>query len=272
LSSRQCRDYRAIGKNLSFVLRQRQGQLLSTASLQAIAADLVGENTDLLPPLKDLVSRPSFQSLISKASCSRQTMERLALLSDMSETYTPTVMAALEELLDGFFDVQAPARAAAIPKKARYISASQPQEEIVDRSVSALQAEPNSAISPRRQNKATSPIVLILGACAAISILAVNYYEFARSSADAESITRSYGAFLEALEAGNISRVMMREDRLGTAQVVLNDGHRFLVTLLPDEGLLEQLKNQKVDIAVQQPRCAMNLLTRLVSLNCIFDY
>ena len=106
-------QYRAIGGRLAVVLRQRQGQLPSPAAMQGIAADLVGDKTELLLPLKDLVSRPGFQSLISQAGSGRGTAERQALLAELEATFASTVIRAMGELLGGFLDL--PATAAQVP-------------------------------------------------------------------------------------------------------------------------------------------------------------
>lgn len=107
------KQYRAIGGRLAVVLRQRQGQLPSPAAMQGIAADLVGDKTELLLPLKDLVSRPGFQSLISQAGSGRGTVERQALLAELEATFASTVIRAMGELLGGFLDL--PATAAQVP-------------------------------------------------------------------------------------------------------------------------------------------------------------
>ena len=67
MTPQQQKQYKAIGGRLAVVLREHHGQPFTTATLQAIAADLVGARTELLLPLKDLVSRPGFQQLIAKA-------------------------------------------------------------------------------------------------------------------------------------------------------------------------------------------------------------
>lgn len=105
MTPQERKQYRAIGGRLAVVLRQRQGQRSSGAALQAIAADLVGERTELLLPLKDLVSRPGFELLMAKAGSGRGVVERRALLADLERTFSPAVITALEELLGGFLDL-----------------------------------------------------------------------------------------------------------------------------------------------------------------------
>ena len=64
-----------------------------------------------------------------------------------------------------------------------------------------------------------------------------------------------YSDFVEAVEANEISRVLIAPDR-GTAQVVENDGQRAVVNLAPDKDLLKLLETHKVDIAVEPSRQA----------------
>jgi len=62
-----------------------------------------------------------------------------------------------------------------------------------------------------------------------------------------------YSDFIEAVQANQISRVLISPDR-GTALVVESDGRRAEVNLAPDKDLLKVLTDNKVDIAVQPTR------------------
>ena len=105
MTPQQQKQYKAIGGRLAVVLREHHGQPFTTATLQAIAADLVGARTELLLPLKDLVSRPGFQQLIAKAGSGSGGVELRALLADLEMTFTPALINALEEVLNGFLDL-----------------------------------------------------------------------------------------------------------------------------------------------------------------------
>ncbi len=72
---------------------------------------------------------------------------------------------------------------------------------------------------------------------------------------DPASATRTlrYSDFVEAVQANEVSRVLIAPDR-GTAQVVENDGRRAVVNLAPDKDLLKLLTDHDVDIAVQPSR------------------
>jgi cell division protease FtsH len=65
--------------------------------------------------------------------------------------------------------------------------------------------------------------------------------------------TLRYSDFVEAVQANDVSRVLISPDR-GTAQVVENDGRRAVVNLAPDKDLLKLLTDHNVDIAVQPTR------------------
>ncbi len=65
--------------------------------------------------------------------------------------------------------------------------------------------------------------------------------------------TLRYSDFIEAVQANEVSRVLISPDR-GTAQVVENDGQRAMVNLAPDKDLLKLLTEHNVDIAVQPSR------------------
>ena len=65
--------------------------------------------------------------------------------------------------------------------------------------------------------------------------------------------TLRYSDFVEAVQANEVSRVLISPDR-GTAQVVENDGQRAVVNLAPDKDLLKLLTEHNVDLAVQPNR------------------
>jgi len=127
VTPQECKQYRAIGRRLADVLRQRQGQIPSPAAMRGIAADLVGEKAELLLPLKDLVNRPGFQRLISKAGSGSGSVERQALLAELEATFTPVVIRAIEELLGGFMDLPTTAAQVPVGNEARFDHAANSQ-------------------------------------------------------------------------------------------------------------------------------------------------
>ena len=74
-----------------------------------MAVDLVGEQSHLVLPLRELVSRPSFQSLAAKAGSGSGAFESKALLESMQATFAPQLITAMGEILTGFLDLSADA-------------------------------------------------------------------------------------------------------------------------------------------------------------------
>jgi len=170
------KEYRAIGGRLAVVLRQRQGEPPSAAALQAIAADLVGDKTELLLPLKDLVSRPGFQLLVAKAGSGRGVVERRALLADLERTFSPAVITALEELLGGFLDL--PMASGSAPSEVRTEPGSAPRAQERANQQQREQTAPPPATAPvaaprTPSKKAGKPVAWALGICVVTATLAM---------------------------------------------------------------------------------------------------
>lgn len=106
--------YRHIGVKLGQYLQTTDGAIPTTAALQALVADLIGDNDDLLVPMRDLVSRPSFQALIGNAGSGKGRIQRDCLIEEMRLIFSKQVISALEDLLDGFLDL--PERQMSIPQ------------------------------------------------------------------------------------------------------------------------------------------------------------
>lgn len=153
------KQHRAIGGRLAVVLRQSQGQQKTPAALQAIAADLLGERTELLVPLKELVSRPGFRQLITKAGSGSGAVERRALLVDLEKTFSPAVITALEELLAGFLDLPSAAVSAAPEQRPEPTSGARVQEK--------------ESFPQQRAGKKVNPVALAVSVCAVTATLVV---------------------------------------------------------------------------------------------------
>jgi len=97
--------YRSIGSRLAVYIRKQHAEIPASAILQSLAADLAAGDADLVLPLKDLVTRPAFRSLTSKAGSGGGSLERHALLLSMQTRYAPQVLDALGEVLSGFLDL-----------------------------------------------------------------------------------------------------------------------------------------------------------------------
>ena len=88
-----------------------------------------------------------------------------------------------------------------------------------------------------------------------IVFIAVGTAFLDRPDQAAATRTLRYSDFVEAVQANEVSRVLISPES-GTAQVVENDGQRATVNLAPDKDLLRLLNDHNVDIAVQPSRVA----------------
>ncbi len=86
-----------------------------------------------------------------------------------------------------------------------------------------------------------------------IVMIAVGTAFLDRPSPASAPRTLRYSDFVEAVQANEVTRVLISPDR-GTAQVVESDGRRAVVNLAPDQDLLKLLTEHDVDIAVQPSR------------------
>ena len=97
-------NLRALGSELAAFIVARSDEQLTTASLQAVIGDLAVDHPDLVAPLKDLVSRQSFRSVISHASSRGGAIQRDALIQEVSRIYHPAILTAIENVLNGFLE------------------------------------------------------------------------------------------------------------------------------------------------------------------------
>lgn len=95
--------YRQIGEALACHLKQASSAS-SVSSLQGMISDLAVDHSDLLSPLKDLVSRQSFRALLPHMSSRGGAIQRDALIQEISRVYHPDVLIAIEEFLNGFLE------------------------------------------------------------------------------------------------------------------------------------------------------------------------
>ena len=102
-------ELRVLGERLAGHLRQAAGRRDSVAGRQALVADLFAGRDDLLIPLKDVVSRPSFEALLEPGGARRAAVQRDALLGELQALYAPVVVDRLAEVLNGFLGLSATA-------------------------------------------------------------------------------------------------------------------------------------------------------------------
>jgi hypothetical protein len=97
-------NLRALGSHLAVFIKHRSPEQLTASSLQAVIADLAVDHSDLIAPLKDLVSRQSFLSLIPHATSGGGAIQRDALIQEISRVYHPAVLIEIEDVLNGFLE------------------------------------------------------------------------------------------------------------------------------------------------------------------------
>ena len=132
---------RAIGGQLATCLQSKGSRGASTTILQALVADLVGERSDLIVPLKDLVSRPDFQALIPLAGSGGGHLQRDALLQEIGRTFAPGVVSLVGDVLGGFLGIPAESTAAAPAMPPRVAGTVTNGSEAVSRGVPGWSAE-----------------------------------------------------------------------------------------------------------------------------------
>lgn len=129
--------WRELGRRLARTLSQSGSSISTPARLQGLVADLAADQQDLLLPLKDLVTRPAFQSLIPRAGSGSGAVQRDVLIQAMEATFSRRVIQAIAEVLDGFLDLP--------PGSAEQAGWS---SEVIDRQPAAPPVRPQPAPPP----------------------------------------------------------------------------------------------------------------------------
>ena len=93
-----------LGQRLGRVMAEQEAAGLSPAEgnrrLLAQLQDLLGANTSLASPLRDLLLRPAFRELFSDSAPARAQRQQ-HLLHDLSQTYSAAVVERLRQVLEG---------------------------------------------------------------------------------------------------------------------------------------------------------------------------
>jgi hypothetical protein len=93
--------YILIGSRLGAYIRSNNP---STPQVQALLADLLYDD-DLLSPMREVVLRPSFSALIEAGGSGRGTVQRQALLQEISHLYLPKIVNEIGQLINGLLDL-----------------------------------------------------------------------------------------------------------------------------------------------------------------------
>ena len=90
-----------LGFNLAALIAQQASSNLPFSVIYSHLQDLLGDDTALLGPLRDLLGRPAFQQLVGLKRHSVQVGARDALLQDLALTYNSAIVGRMADVLDG---------------------------------------------------------------------------------------------------------------------------------------------------------------------------
>jgi hypothetical protein len=141
------REDHLLGQSLAGLLQQHGPEGLDNGRIQASLNDLLGADTALVAPLRDLLVRPGFRQLLLPSRERTQIGCREGLLDDLASTYSPAMVKRLAYLLDGVMGL--PLRPHADPPRAGFTP--EPTVVIPD---SYVQVPP-----PARSNSPATPPV-----------------------------------------------------------------------------------------------------------------
>ena len=93
-------DYQ-LGQKIGSLIAAQAASKLPPSSILSQVQDLVGADTALLGPLRDLLARPTYRQLCGEGQQSVLVGGREALLQDLATTYHPAVLERLAVVIDG---------------------------------------------------------------------------------------------------------------------------------------------------------------------------
>lgn len=145
---------RSLGAQLAKFVRSSEAAPFSAGAMQGVVADLTAGNSSLGLPLRDLVSRPAFRSLLPYAASGSGSVQRDALIQDISQIYKADVVKSIEAVINGFLECSSDS---AVPAP-RKTPAVEPDPWANDGSnATAAPSQPSAAVtSSATQNSATS--------------------------------------------------------------------------------------------------------------------
>ncbi|MEI8252025.1 MAG: hypothetical protein WCF98_12720 [Synechococcus sp. ELA057] len=91
----------ALGQRIGSLIASQGAGEFTPAPILGQIQDLLGEDTALLGPLRDLLVRPAFRQLVAAQQRSVLLGGRDALLQDLNATYNPAMVARLTAVIDG---------------------------------------------------------------------------------------------------------------------------------------------------------------------------
>ena len=108
LSFHNADSRRQLGESLATFVCSFSSSASGSNSLIGVIADLVADDPDMGPPLRDLVTRPIFLNLLPSAAKGGEGVlaQRDSLLAELSRTYKPDVISAVGDVLNGFLNIK----------------------------------------------------------------------------------------------------------------------------------------------------------------------
>jgi hypothetical protein len=248
MNSTQKAELRAIGASLANHVRLAKGRTATPTARQALVADLCGELDDLVIPLKDVVSRRSFESFLHLGDPQiGAAVQRDALLSELQKIYSPVVIERIAAVLNGFLDLvptyQTPSAAA---------SSSQPDYPQPEPSMGSRDKAGEAAMHPR-DGRPSSPnpqfwllLLPITGVLVAVlALFSVRNFQFCQltgSCPAGPSTLRGPGTLAAALAA---AERLKTSSSLNEYQRALNDLESELKRIADQSWVSDQ--RQQVD-------------------------
>lgn len=126
-------DYQ-LGQQLAQLIAVQGEEGLINGRIISQIQDHLAADTSLLTPLRDLLQRPAFRMLFSSERRSQSLGARDALLQDLAQTYSPTLIARLDRLVNGCLGLADVAAAQQIytTESASHYSAQAPLQQPTD--------------------------------------------------------------------------------------------------------------------------------------------
>lgn len=142
-------ELRVLGVSLADHVLRNNGRPTTPTARQALIADLCGERDDLVIPLKDVVSRRSFESFLHPGDPQVvSAVQRDVLLSELQQIYSPVVIERIAAVLNGFLDLVPTPHAPSAAVSSVRADAPQPEPSVGSRGKSAEAAMPSRVGPP----------------------------------------------------------------------------------------------------------------------------
>ncbi|MCP9926175.1 tetratricopeptide repeat protein [Synechococcus lacustris C3-12m-Tous] len=146
---------RRLGSQFGEYVSRQKGNVPSPAALQGVIADLAAGESELIAPLRDLVSKQSFTALLPYARSNGGLIQRDALIQEISRVYHPDVLVRVEEVLNGFLDASGGIATSLMQDQ----SSVQPEKAVITNEVSPLDRMISEKAKHVTSGQQTHPVV-----------------------------------------------------------------------------------------------------------------